>query len=55
MAGHAKRAIFVDGYVAEVVQKYDGLTRADEYVADDEFWEEVSQCGSTTLFNVASS
>ncbi|CAN0406502.1 unnamed protein product [Pylaiella littoralis] len=27
--------------VVEVVQKYDGMTRSDEYVADTEFWAEV--------------
>lgn len=30
-----------DKPVAEVVQKYDGLTRSDEYATDAEFWAEV--------------
>ncbi|CAM9692586.1 unnamed protein product, partial [Ectocarpus sp. 12 AP-2014] len=32
-----------DKPVAEVLQKYDGMTRTDEYVADAEFWSEVCE------------
>jgi hypothetical protein len=32
----------------EVLQKYDGVTRSDEYVVDAEFWEEV--CGAALRF-----
>lgn len=37
-----------DKPIAEVVQKYDGMMRSDEYVADTEFWAEV--CAAALKF-----
>ena len=45
----AQAYLFLTGKPAvEVVQKYDGLTRSDEYAADAEFWGEV--CDKALVF-----